>query len=167
MGRISIPCLNKAGYSMFWDSMWDDKHNYSKLINENVFIRICSSLIFEDLSSDYLTVFLKKPNFNEQILSKYNIFFKNFNNIKLYKFLKSEFLFSFLSKTWILRYHGWVVIYIFMYIPSFNNFIITSKNSSEFQSFYYDIFFNYYYNLIKLNSNNSYFNDQVLNKYIF
>lgn len=162
MGRISSPCLNKAGLSMFWNSMWDDKHNFTKLLNENEFINICVPLIFEDFSSNNLIFHFKKKQFNLVEYEDYNIFLKKTINIKnIFNLLKFENFYSFVSKTWVLRYHGWIIIYIFIYLPAFNSFLTDVENSFENEHLYYNVFFNYYFNLLKINFNNNYFNNQV------
>jgi hypothetical protein len=157
MGRISSPCLNKVGYSMFWNSMWDDKHNFSKLLNEDEFLRVCIPLFFEDNLSNDLVLYLKKSKFLDLNLKKYSIFSKGYKNINLYKYFKSEKFYLFFSKIWILRYQGWIIIYIFLYIPVFNKFFTHKEKNLEYNLVYNDIFFNYYYNLNKLNYNNNYF----------
>ena len=59
MGQISIPASNKSGYSMFWNSMWDSKHNYNVFLKQDIFIKSSLILFFSDYSSDKLFFFLK------------------------------------------------------------------------------------------------------------
>lgn len=153
---------------MFWDSMWDDKHNYTKLLNENVFIHQCIPLIFDDNLSKNLILYAKKNSFLNLNKEKYQIFHKNNNRFNIYKFFKKEKSLSFLSKTWILRYHSWLILYVFLYSSKNNffnnfNFIMEEKNESwseENADFYYsynNIYNNYFLNLNKLNYDNNYF----------
>lgn len=164
MGRISSPSLNKAGYSMFWNSMWDDKHNFSNLINEDEFLRISIPLIFEDNYANDLISYLKDKKLSFEVLQDYEIFSKNLNCNKLVKLVKSEKFDLFVSKSWILRYQGWIILYIFVYLPSFNTFLLNSDTNIIFNKSYFNIFFNYYYNLFKLNYNNDYFYTQITYK---
>lgn len=156
MGRISSPCLNKVGYSMFWNSMWDNKHNFSKLLNEDEFLRICVPLFFEDNLSNDLVLYLKKSKFLDLSLRKYEVFSKGSKNIHIYKYFKSDKFYMFFSKIWILKYQGWIIIYIFIYIPVFNKFLLNKEKNLNNNFSYYSIFFNYYYNLIKLNYSGGY-----------
>jgi len=167
MGRISSPCLNKAGYSMFWNSMWDNKHNFSNLVCEDDFLKVCIPLIFEDDFVSDLSLYLKKRDIFKEKLDHYNVFSKNYKNISIYKSFKNNKFYSFFSKLWILRYQGWVIIYIFVYMPIFNNFLKNKNEFFKFNQLYYFIFFNYYFNLNKLNFNNKYFNNQIFYKYSF
>lgn len=149
---------------MFWNSMWDDKHNFSKLLNEDEFLRVCVPLFFEDNLSNDLVLYLKKSPFLDLNLQKYEIFSKGTKNINLYKFFRSEKFYMFFSKIWILRYHGWVIIYIFIYVPVFNKFLISKEKNTAFNLSYYSIFFNYYYNLLKLNYNNNFYKNNFISK---
>ena len=87
---------------MFWNSMWDDKHNFSKLLNEDEFLKICVPLFFEDNLSNDLILYLRKSKYNENDYKKYRIFSKGYKNINIFKFFKSEKLYMFFSKLWIL-----------------------------------------------------------------
>lgn len=164
MGRISSPCINKAGYSMFWNNMWDDKHNYSKILCEDEFLRITMPLVFEDNFSNDLALYIKKEHIFLEKLNLYEIFCKNLKPISIYKLLKSEKISLFFSKTWIMRYQGWVVLYIFIYLPVFNNFLIEESINFEFEKSYFNVFFNYYYNVLKTNYNNNHLNSQLIQK---
>lgn len=164
MGRISSPCINKAGYSMFWNNMWDDKHNYSKILCEDEFLRITMPLVFEDNFSNDLALYIKKEHIFLEKLNLYEIFCKNLKPISIYKLLKSEKISLFFSKTWIMRYQGWVVLYIFIYLPVFNNFLIEESINFEFEKSYFNVFFNYYYNVLKINYNNNHLNSQLIQK---
>lgn len=164
MGRISSPSLNKAGYSMFWNSMWDDKHNFSNLITEDEFLRITIPLIFEDNYANDLIFYLKDKKLSFDILQDYEIFYKTLNPNKITKLIKAEKFDLFVSKSWILRYQGWVILYIFIYLPIFNAFLSNSDTNMNFNKSYFNIFFNYYYNLFKVNYNSNYFFSQITYK---
>lgn len=147
--------------------MWDNKHNFSKLMCEDEFLKVCVPLIFEDNFVDDLSLYIKKTSISKEKLDFYNVFSKNLKNISIYKFFKNNKFYSFFSKLWILRYQGWVIIYVFVYMPVFNNFLKDKNEFYRFNQSYYSIFFNYYFNLNKLNYNNKYFNNQIFYKNCF
>lgn len=59
MGRVSMPIMNKTGYSMYWNSMWDDKLNYSRSLKDNIFINDFIYLLFEGGYSSFFFLNLK------------------------------------------------------------------------------------------------------------
>jgi len=160
MGQISIPASNKSGYSMFWNSMWDSKHNYSVLLKQDIFIKSSLILFFSDYSSDKLFFFLKlnsrfkfkkykinnirnkkKINFNS-----YYHFFRNINNNDI-----------FFSKLWLLRYQTWVILNISIF-SFFKEDVFKKKLEISFDNW----FFYYYKNLLMLTNKKI-----IKNKYIF
>lgn len=168
MGRISLPHLNKSGHSMFWDSMWDDKHNYTKLLNNNVFIHTCIPLIFDDYSNINLFFFIKKKNDFKNDIIRYNIFMRKveINKSNIYKSLKKNKFISFLSKTWILKYQSWIILYMYIYVSNFENKRLKFKfKSSEY--LYQSIYFNYYYGLQKFNYSSKDYTNKLLKKNSF
>ena len=61
MAQISIPMSNKVGYSMFWNSMWDNKINYTRSLKEDIYLNRFVNLVFEDnISANTLKFFNKK-----------------------------------------------------------------------------------------------------------
>ena len=85
MGQAGIPILNKVGYSMFWNSMWDNKINYNRSSNEDVFLIKFMDLFLNDGIS-INTFNIKKYNINKQFFyNKYNLPEKNLNYIILKK----------------------------------------------------------------------------------
>jgi len=170
MGRISLPHLNKSGHSMFWDSMWDDKHNYTKLLNNNIFIHTCIPLIFDDYSNINLLFLIKKnkKNLNNNII-KYKVFMRkmNHNMPNVFKSLKKNKLLSFLSKTWIFKYQSWIILYMYIYISNMENKFLKSKFATSTVYSYQNIYFNYYYNLQKFNYNNDLYSNKLIKKNTF
>jgi len=169
MGRISLPHLNKAGHSMFWDSMWDDKHNYTKLLNNNIFIHTCIPLIFDDYSNVNLLFLIKKNNNLDDNIIKYRIFMRNVahNKINVYNSLKKNKSLSFLSKTWILKYQSWIILYMYIYISNIENKIAKLRFPLSSEYLYQHIYFNYYYNLQKFNYNNEFYSYKLIKKNTF
>lgn len=133
MGKINLPLLNRVGYSIFWDSNWENFFNYTNNLNKNLFIKSLLFLLLDDkiiynfyfLSNSFC--FLKKKNVD---------FFKNaFINNGLKK-IKSYPFFN--SKLWYFKYQKWCIIIFFFYnISSKNNY----KNNLFIKSFYNHFFF--------------------------
>ena len=120
MGQISIPATNKSGYSMFWNSMWDDKINFARSLKEDIYLKQFVPLIFNDGIS---TKILKTVNYNkldlEKISKQYKLHtkIKNLNKNDFYKYILDWNRLNFFnSKVWVLKYQKWVIIYFFMYL---------------------------------------------------
>jgi hypothetical protein len=161
MGQISIPASNKSGYSMFWNSMWDSKHNYNVFLKQDIFIKSSLILFFSDYSSDKLFFFLKPGSRNK--FKKYRINNvknkKKFNFNLYYKFIRSVGNNNdiFFSKLWLLRYQSWVILNISIFL-FFKEELFKKKLEINFDNW----FFHYYKNLLVLN------NKKIKhNKYIF
>jgi len=136
MAQISIPMSNKVGYSMFWNSMWDDKINFARSLKEDIYLKKFVPLIFEDSIS---TKILKTVNFNKLDLDKISRNYKlhvkirGLNRNDFYKYiLDLNKLTFFNSKVWILKYQKWVIIYFFMYLPTFNDLKNKFKKNLDF-----------------------------------
>jgi hypothetical protein len=39
MGQITLPVLNRKGYSSMWENNWDDVKNYSNILSEDMFLQ--------------------------------------------------------------------------------------------------------------------------------
>lgn len=168
-----MPIMNKTGYSMYWNSMWDDKLNYTRSFKEDIFIKIFFYLFIE---GGYTFLFRYKidnvDNHLNYLRNKYNLHIlkkkkeeKNFNLLTNY----SNFSESYTSKIWLLKYQNWVVFYFFIY--SFNSgiFYKKKKNLKKKKSNikYFNILISYYYKFLKLDYNFRYFSDFSFNKLSF
>jgi hypothetical protein len=159
MGQISIPASNKSGYSMFWNSMWDSKHNYNVFLKQDIFIKSSLILFFSDYSSDKLFFFLKFDSRNKfkkfkihSIRNKKKI---NFNSY--YNFIRNNNKNDiFFSKLWLLRYQSWVILNISIF-SFFKEDVFKKKLEINFDNW----FFYYYKNLFLTNKK------IIKNKYIF
>lgn len=135
MAQISIPMSNKVGYSMFWGSMWDNKINYDRGLKEDIYLNQFVPLIFEDSIS---TKIFKTVNFSTLDIKRLNKLYSlhvKLDNLKkndFYKYLlelnKVNF---FKSKIWLLKYQKWVIIYFFIYLPTFNDLKNKPLSSSD------------------------------------
>lgn len=150
MAQISIPMSNKVGYSMYWNSMWDDKINFNRSLKEDIYLNSFIPLIFDDNIS---TKILKSVDFNSinknKIVSQYNLHLKvaNLNKNDFFKYISDLNKVNFFkSRVWVLKYQKWVIIYFFIYLPNFNKlkkrFIYTEvfkKNSFNNSNNLYNI----------------------------
>jgi len=146
LGQTGIAMINKTGYSMFWNSMWDNRIYYNRHIKEDIFLNKFFSLSFNDSFSVNMLTF-KKNNFNNYKIYNYNIdlkissFYKNvLNNNKLSYYS---------SKLWILKYQKWVIIYQFIYLPNLNKI---NENVDE-NNFLYKDSISYTIKYYKISSN--------------
>lgn len=160
MGQISIPASNKSGYSMFWNSMWDSKHNYNIFLKQDIFIKSSLVLFFSDYSSDKLFFFLKFNSRNKfkkfKINSVKNKKKINFNTY--YKFIRNNVNNDmFFSKLWLLRYQSWVILNISIF-SFFKEEVFKQQLEINFDNW----FFYYYKNLLSFNNKKI-----VSNKYFF
>lgn len=167
-----MPIMNKTGYSMYWNSMWDDKLNYTRSFKEDVFIKFFFYLFIEGGYTFLFRYKIKDINDHLNFLkSKYNLHIlkkkkeeDNFNLVVDY----SNFSESYTSKIWLLKYQGWVIFYFFIY--SFNSGIFYKKKKYKFKKSnkkYLNILISYYYNLVKLDYNFNYYSDYSFNKLSF
>lgn len=148
MGQISIPAANKSGYSMFWNSMWDSKHNYSVFLKQDIFIKSSLILFLNDYSSDKLFFFLKLNNrkmFKKYLPVRLKLN-KNLNYNNYYKIIRNESnnYSIFFSKLWVLKYQSWFILNISI-LFFLKNEELKKNNDVNFDNwlfFYYKNLFN-------------------------
>lgn len=140
MGQSSIPVLNRSGYSMFWTSVWENKHNYTSLFKEDVLIRKYISLLFNEKISAQSTIFNKNINFSNTTnwQKMYNIKF-TINKSSLSTFLQRfNKLPVYMSKIHIIRLNDWVILYFVGSTPStFKKSDTINKLKQHKYSFFY------------------------------
>ena len=169
MGRIGMPIMNKVGYSMYWNSMWDDKLNYSRAFKEDIFIKIFFRLFIEGgynfiirFNSKYSDDLIKdlKLKYDFQLIKK-RVDERHFK----YSFNYQEFDNTYISRIWILKYQTWVIFYFFTYSCDLGFFKKTEKIDKNIKHF--NILFNYYHLLFKINYSYFLYNNNCINKYSF
>jgi hypothetical protein len=69
MGQISLPVLNRTGYTNFWASVWDNTSNYQQILKEDYLLRLI------------LPIFLGTPLLNTAFFFKKSLFFEKSNFI--------------------------------------------------------------------------------------
>lgn len=162
MGRISVPIMNKTGYTMYWNSMWDDKINYNRSLKEDIFLKEFVYLFFEGGSN--FMIYLNLKNFQEKLeIFKKKYFFHTKKLIKKndigteisFKLVikrKKKFR-PYLSKIWLIRYQNWVIIYFYAYSFNLSSFYKKSLDLKKKYSKYANILSIYYDVLLKLRYN--------------
>jgi len=171
MGQISIPMSNKVGYSMYWNSMWDNKINYSRSLKEDIYLNKIINLFFEDNVSTNILKTPKKFQKNQINVKKYNLHSKSVKiDFVLLKYLnKFNKIKIFPAKLWILKYQRWVILFYFIYLPHFNKYKKTS-NVVVKNNFSLNNFFNLYtfYKKVSIKSEYSFnFFKKIQNKNVF
>ena len=151
MAQKNSPYVNKTGYSMFWNSMWESKNNFSKNTQKDFFLKSFINFFV----SDYL--------FN-------NIFYKNFNSKKLnynynYNFTINKYFLKIkfksiyddnniiISKIWFFKYQNWFLIFFYVFSKLNSFFFKNELKKTEFNLNFYNKFNNFYFNNFKNNLN--------------
>lgn len=148
MGQASIPMLNKVGSSMYWNSMWDNKINYTSNLCEDIFLKKFVPLIFKDNTSfRNLNVLNLDRKQLKIIKNKYRLHI-SIIGVKKTNFtkyiVKSKKVESYFSRLWVMKYQKWVVLYLYVYIPKFSELRKAEKNLYKFSNI--DILYkNYFY----------------------
>ena len=160
MGRVSMPIMNKTGYSMYWSSMWDEKLNYSRSLFDDIFLKEFTHLLFENsnfmIHTD-LKMFkkkLKKLKIKYGFPYKYVLKKNIIGNPIGYRVKKKRHKYTkYFSKVWILKYQTWVVILFYAYNFRLSIFYRRKIRKSIMYRKYYDLVKIYYYNMIKSKMN--------------
>lgn len=136
MGQISLPVLNRTGYSMFWQSVWDSKLNYNRNWKEDFLIRSIIPFIF----INRLTLSPHFTNYNTLKITKYTQKNQNFYLLDqpsklvdfFYKFFKEKKKVPpYILKIWIIKFQKWLIVYFSLYSP-LKTYLIRDKSNSFF-----------------------------------
>jgi hypothetical protein len=141
VGQASIPVLNRNGYTMFWSSVWDNKHNYSKLLKEDLFLRdLIIGILTEKLSSKSLFLTKNFIKVNTSFLKKHysNVLVNSTVNYLSSFLFKLSRVSSFFSKVYIIRLNAWIIIYMYSYTPTlFKSKVKINSNNFKHVFMYY------------------------------
>jgi len=166
MVQKNMPYVNKSGYSMFWNSMWDSKNNYSKFLQKDFFIKSFISYFLSDfLQNQFVFKFnLNKVNI-KNIKDIYNLNFldnkKNYINLYLNN---NNNLDIFNSKIWLFKYQNWVIIYFFIFSKITSYIFKKNVRIKKNNLYLYNYLNSFYLNCIKLNLNKKYSESFIFNK---
>lgn len=166
MVQKNMPYINKSGYSMFWNSMWDSKNNYSKFLQKDFFIKSFINYFLSDFLQNQFIFKLNLQKFDLNIIKNtYNLNFLENNKSYINLYLKNNFntnLYN--SKVWLFKYQNWIIIYFFIF-SKINSYVFKKNVKFNKNNLYlYNYFNNYYLNLLKLNSNKKYSESFIINK---
>lgn len=169
MGQINLPVLNRTGYSTFWHSVWDEKHNFNRSFKEDYIVRSILPFFFFDRIS-------KKKQFihfnvvkSSKILKTLD-YWSQFDQPDilyqkiLFYFKRKKKIPYFLLKIWILKFQSWILILFSVYSPVkfFSLFMNKKKSYNLLRHFgYYYLFLNTF----KINTN--YLKQLTYEKYYF
>lgn len=158
MGQISLPVLNRTGYSTFWQSVWDEKHNFNRSLKEDYLLRSIIPYFFFDRVSKQKQ-FLNFEVVNSSLILKDLEYWTQFQEpLKLYSKIttyvwRKKKLPYYVLKIWILKFQTWLLIFFSMYSPIKFYSLFTKRKKKYNLSKH----FGYYYMfLISLKYNNNY-----------
>lgn len=164
MVQKNIPYINKTGYSMFWNSMWDSKNNYSKNLQKDFFIKSFINFFFSDFLQNQLI--LKFNFFNKHsyyLMNTYN--FQSIDKNKLYLYSNTKFNDElYISKIWLFKYHNWIIIYFFIF-SKLNSYVFKKNTKISMNSSYlYNYLNNYFMKFFNIDICKKYNNSSLFNK---
>lgn len=111
MGQTSLPCLNRAGTSAFWNSLWDSKLVYPLYLTKFTYINMFFNSILKNKLFFSKFINLKK-GFKTPVY-----FFKNFkaltHSTTYYKAINRYYFCT--SKLWVLKYGSWIILSIYIF----------------------------------------------------
>lgn len=122
MGQISLPVLNRTGYSMFWQSVWDDKLNYNRNWKEDHVIRKIIPYVFLKRWTKNWRFYTSKIIKNSIILEQKNTFQYFAEPIEILQTIvennreKKETL-NYVLRVWIIKFQKYIIIYVHLYTP--------------------------------------------------
>lgn len=119
MGQISYPVLNRFGYSMYWNDMWDSLHSYNRFLLKSLFL----NFFFFDFFNFYLSLnfFFFSNSFEKNVFRVREKLIPEILNIdltklrKINKFYEESVSFSLTGRIHMLVFGGWWILSIFIY----------------------------------------------------
>jgi len=105
LGQPSLPLLNKAGYTMHWSTNWSNVISYKKFLYFDTFFKKFFFLFFSD---KFIFVFIKR----------FYLFNKAVNLSDLAERKEEKTTPKYVTSAWFLHFQGWVVLSLYIYIPS-------------------------------------------------
>lgn len=107
MGQPSLPLLNKVGYSTYWNSSWYNSTCYKKLLSFDLFFK---NFFFFFFSEKLILIFIKRSFSAIKILELTDLLDEDEEEEKPIP--------TYISSTWFLHFQGWVILSMYLYIPS-------------------------------------------------
>jgi len=167
MGQTSLPVLNRTGYSTFWQSVWDDKFNYTRGWKEDHYFRHLVPFLFSDkvtrskLLLNYNTIrisLLLSKYKNVDVFEETGDLFKHIN----FCFGDKKKTKHFILRIWIIKFQTWFLFFFKIYTPSFKKKILIKHGYNQ------KIFLGYYHLFLSLQVfNSNYLKCKGFNKFDF
>lgn len=124
MGQVSLPVLNRTGYTMFWSSTWDNLSNFQKNFKQDILLRRLVPFFFSNPIFE-TSFFFKRDLISLNSTIRIGSWQKNnpFTDVNLESidiFYNSNVRPTYFNKIWIFRFRGWVVVFVLFFHASFN-----------------------------------------------
>jgi len=127
LGQVTLPVLNRKGYSNVWENHWESKFSYSTQLSEDLFFKKFFKIFLQNWLSSNSSFFKKNLNKSNKVDLKKKRYKKYFNTNKkdfndkdvltYLQFTKNKKFPYYISKTFIIRYSSWIILYMYVYIP--------------------------------------------------
>lgn len=121
MGQITLPVLNRKGYSSMWENSWDNKKQYSNLFIEDLFVDKYTVNMYRYINSNSCNLldFYKPIDYKYytrlRFLEKEEVLTKKMLSELIFKNTKKSP--SYFSKLYIIKYNNWIILNMFVYVP--------------------------------------------------
>lgn len=124
MGQVTLPILNRKGYSSVWENQWDTKLNFTKNLNSDMFLKKFFKIFLKNWFSSNDVFFSRKFDFKKSLsfkkirYKKYSVYQHEYGSTRNYllKFKNKKFTYNF-SKLFLIRFQKWVILYVYIYVP--------------------------------------------------
>lgn len=151
MGQVTLPVLNRKGYSSVWENHWDTKLNYNQTNREDLFLKKFFKIFLKNWFSKTKMFFNSKFSFNKKKSNKFTRFYKfdilmsDPKEIKNYlnTFKNKKFTYNF-SKIFLVRFQSWLLIYAYIYVPKVWIIRIKKKQPHFFNKNYINELYKYH-----------------------
>lgn len=123
MGQVTLPVLNRKGYSSVWENHWESKLNFTKQLNEDMFFKEFFRIFFKNWLSYQTPIFwknYKSKSIDSKVtrFKKFKIVYTTTQDLKLFlkKTINKRFTYNF-SKLFLIRFQNWIIMYVYIYVP--------------------------------------------------
>lgn len=122
MGLKSLPMLNKSGVSMYWTDIWFLNNRYKKWFLFSIHIYNFFTYILN--SKKYLFINKSRYLHRLEFLNK-----KSKNNVRA----------LYVGRTWLMRYHNWIIVYVRVYSKMTTYWGHIKYNNKKNKCIYYNL----------------------------
>lgn len=121
MGQVTLPVLNRKGFSDNWYNTWNKNYSYNTNLSEDAYLDIFFKIFFKNwLSSNHLNSYKyfnisKKYRIQKYIDYTYESSLKEF--IKEFSIKRNKKFPYYISRLFIIKYNQWILLYSYIYVP--------------------------------------------------